>query len=398
MGPLVPDVIGNNFNFIVALFIGIAFGFVLEQAGFSTSKKLVGLFYGYDFTVLRVFFTAGITAMFGVIALDHFGLLDISLIYINPTFLWSALTGGLIMGLGFILGGFCPGTSICAAAIGKIDAMIFVLGSFLGVLFFAEGYPLFEGIYKSADWGNIKINDFLKISQSLFAFILIVCAIFIFWVVSFIEMKVNHKTKIEVKPVRRYILISIMAILLGFSALFLQDRKEIIINKINDITYINSFKPDMIDSDELAFRLIDNDINLQIFDIRTPQDYKNLNLPFSLNYATDDFFGKEAKKLFSLKHKRNIIVAENEFDERRIAILTRELGFPNIYILKGGLAEFKSSIINFDLSENSKKMINNDTYHFRSEAKNVIAQLIEKNKNKSGNDSKKQKKRALGGC
>ena len=58
MAPLVPDIIGNEFNLVVALFIGIAFGYILEQAGFSSTKKLVGLFYGYDFTVLRVFFTA----------------------------------------------------------------------------------------------------------------------------------------------------------------------------------------------------------------------------------------------------------------------------------------------------------------------------------------------------
>lgn len=106
MGPLVPDIISENLNLIVALLIGMSFGAILEQAGFSTSKKLVGLFYGYDFTVLRVFFTAGIVAMIGVMGLVHYGLLDINLIYINPTFLWSAITGGLIMGLGFVIGGF----------------------------------------------------------------------------------------------------------------------------------------------------------------------------------------------------------------------------------------------------------------------------------------------------
>lgn len=159
MGPLVPDLISNNLNFIVALIIGILFGIILEQAGFSTSKKLVGLFYGYDFTVLRVFFTAGIVAMIGVMGLEHFGLVDINLVYVNPTFLWSAIIGGLIMGLGFVVGGFCPGTSVCAAAIGKIDAMIFIVGAFLGVLVFAEGYPLFEGLYKTSNLGSPR---FLK--------------------------------------------------------------------------------------------------------------------------------------------------------------------------------------------------------------------------------------------
>ena len=149
MGPLVPDIISNDLNFIVALIIGLCFGAILEQAGFSSSKKLVGLFYGYDFTVLRVFFTAGIVAMFGIMMLDHFGYLDINLIYINPLFVGPAIVGGAIMGLGFVIGGFCSGTSVCAAAIGKIDAMYFILGSVIGILLFAEGYPLWEEFYFS---------------------------------------------------------------------------------------------------------------------------------------------------------------------------------------------------------------------------------------------------------
>ena len=110
--------ISPEFDLVIAVLLGAGFGFVLEQAGFSSTRKLVGLFYGYDFTVLKVFFTAGVTAMTGILVLGHLGALDTSAIYVNPTFLWSALIGGLIMGVGFILGGFCPGTSLCAAAVG----------------------------------------------------------------------------------------------------------------------------------------------------------------------------------------------------------------------------------------------------------------------------------------
>ena len=85
MGPFVPEIISNEFNLIIALFLGIGFGFVLEQAGFSSSRKLAGVFYGYDFVVLRVFFTAGITAMVGIVILTHFKLLNPDLIYVNPT-------------------------------------------------------------------------------------------------------------------------------------------------------------------------------------------------------------------------------------------------------------------------------------------------------------------------
>ena len=103
MGPLVPSIISSEFDLIIAIILGFGFGFILEQSGFSSSKKLVGLFYGYNFVVLKVFFTAGITAMIGVLAFGHFGLLDISLIYVNPTFLKSAIVGGMVMGVGFII-------------------------------------------------------------------------------------------------------------------------------------------------------------------------------------------------------------------------------------------------------------------------------------------------------
>ncbi|PKL32870.1 MAG: sulfurtransferase, partial [Spirochaetae bacterium HGW-Spirochaetae-10] len=79
MGPFVPEFISNELNLIVAFVVGIAFGFVLEQAGFSSSRRLAGQFYGYDFTVLRVFFTAGVTAMTGVLILGWAGLLDLDL-------------------------------------------------------------------------------------------------------------------------------------------------------------------------------------------------------------------------------------------------------------------------------------------------------------------------------
>ena len=132
MGPLAPfEIISENTNFLLAFFIGIAFGWVLESSGFSSSRKLAGIFYGYDTVVLKVFFTGAITAMLGLLFMSLFGWVDLDLVYVNPTYLTSAIIGGVVMGAGFIMGGFCPGTSFCGAAIGKIDAMVFIGGLFI---------------------------------------------------------------------------------------------------------------------------------------------------------------------------------------------------------------------------------------------------------------------------
>lgn len=183
----------DEISFVVSFIIGIAFGFILEQSGFSSSRKLAGVFYAYDFVVFRVFFTAAITTMTGLIFLNHFGYLDLSAIYINPTFLSSVIVGGIIMGLGFIIGGFCPGTSVCAASIGKIDAMFFVGGIFVGAFIFAEAYPLFKDLYLADNLGRIKVYDSLGMSQGGFALFLIIMALGMFWGSYFLQKKFSNK-------------------------------------------------------------------------------------------------------------------------------------------------------------------------------------------------------------
>ena len=121
---------------LIALLIGIGFGFALEQAGFSSSRKLVGMFYGYDTTVLKVFFTAAIVALVGSQFLSYFGLLNLNQVYVNEYYVRASIIGGIIMGAGFIMGGYCPGTGLSALSIGKIDAIIFALGGFTGAFLF----------------------------------------------------------------------------------------------------------------------------------------------------------------------------------------------------------------------------------------------------------------------
>ena len=169
MGPLIPnDLIPFEWNLIIALLIGIAFGFILESSGFSSSRKLAGVFYGYDFAVLKVFFTAALVSAIGILYMDYLGYLDISLLYVHPMYLWAAIIGGAVMGVGFVTGGFCPGTSLCAVAIGKIDAMVYVVGIMIGVFIFSEAYTLFEPIYNGYFYGNITLVESLNISPYWF--------------------------------------------------------------------------------------------------------------------------------------------------------------------------------------------------------------------------------------
>jgi len=176
-------------DLLIAFVIGIGFGFALEQAGFSSSRKLAGMFYGYDTTVLKVFFTAAIVALVGSQFLSYFGLLNLNMVFVNEYYVKSALVGGIIMGAGFIMGGFCPGTGVCALSIGKIDALFYVLGGLTGAFLFAETYPLIKPVADAAYRGPVKVNDVLGISPGLFTLLMIVAASAMFWIAEIAEKK-----------------------------------------------------------------------------------------------------------------------------------------------------------------------------------------------------------------
>ena len=184
-------IISPAWDNLFAVILGMGFGFALESSGFSSSRKIIGTFFGYDFVVVKVFFTAAIFASIGLLYFSYLGLVDFSTLYIQPTFLASAIVGGIIMGVGFAMGGFCPGTSLCATAVGRIDGLVFFGGMFIGVFLFSEAFPLFENLFYSGSQGAKMINTVFGISPELFTFLLVLAAVGMFMGASWLEKKVK---------------------------------------------------------------------------------------------------------------------------------------------------------------------------------------------------------------
>lgn len=162
---LVTDM-SHSAQMVVAVLVGIGFGFSLERAGFGRADNLASIFYGRDFRVMRVMFTAIVTAMLGLYFLDLIGVMPISNIGLLPTYLVPQLVGGLLLGVGFIVGGYCPGTSIVASVSGKIDAWFFVGGIFLGGLLFTMSYDVFAGFHSSTFMGRVLLHEYFGLPSA----------------------------------------------------------------------------------------------------------------------------------------------------------------------------------------------------------------------------------------
>jgi hypothetical protein len=162
--PLYPnDAFGFPTGLLLGTLIGFAFGFVLERAGFGNAKNLAAQFYLTDTRVLKVMFSAIATACAGIGLLAGLGVLDLSLVTVPETFLGPHVVGGLLLGVGFIVSGYCPGTGVVAMASGKWDGLWSIVGVALGSFAFGLVYAPLEGFYQSGAMGSVTIAQALGV-------------------------------------------------------------------------------------------------------------------------------------------------------------------------------------------------------------------------------------------
>ncbi len=178
----------------LAVLFGISFGFVLERAGLGRVQKLVGQFYGYDMTVLKVIFSAIVTAMIGATILSGAGLLDIAFVQTRyPTYLWPMIVGGLALGAGFVVAGYCPGTSVVAAASGKLDALATIAGLIVGGIAYAEVEPAMGAFPNSGKLGAFTLAQWLRLPVPIVVAAVVVVAIAAFALAEKIERRAGAR-------------------------------------------------------------------------------------------------------------------------------------------------------------------------------------------------------------
>lgn len=132
------------------LLCGLVFGFALERAGFASGCKLTAQLRFQDWAVFNVMFTAILVCAVGLYVLRLAGLVDMEQVYIPTTYLWATALGGVGVGAGMAIGGYCPGTSVVGFMSGRIDGLVFFIGIIAGTWLFAGAYdfllPMLEAL------------------------------------------------------------------------------------------------------------------------------------------------------------------------------------------------------------------------------------------------------------
>jgi rhodanese-related sulfurtransferase/uncharacterized membrane protein YedE/YeeE len=333
--PLV-SALGPVGAYLIYVLIGFGFGFVLEQAGFAKSTKLAGQFYFKDMTVIKVMFGAIVVAMILLFLASGLGLLDMSKVWVNPTYLWPGIVGGLIMGVGFILGGFCPGTSLVAASTGKIDGIFFLLGAFFGIFLFGETVSSFEAFYHSSNFGRLMIPDWLGVDTGVVVFVITIMALFVFFGSEQLE-KLIGKRDLKKEPKWRLPaaggLIALAVVVLAVGQPTAEAKWA---RMAEEKTKLLTERAVQVQHGEVLSLLANDRVRVRIFDLRSESDYNQFHLLGAEHVRLEDL----PAMLPTLRlAPENTVFFLMSADEKAATdawkYLTAE-GLPTVYIIEGG--------------------------------------------------------------
>ena len=346
-------------TYLIFGLIGFAFGFTLEMSGFGDSRKLAGQFYFTEMTVLKVMFTAIVTAMVLLFATVGLGILDFSQVWVNPTYLASGIVGGLIMGVGFIVGGFCPTTSLASASTGKIDGMFFMLGGFVGAFLFGETEVFFDNWYNNAGYfGRVTLDQVFGIPFGAVVVLVILMALFMFWGAEQLE-RIFGKKDLSKEPKIR--VAGAVALLVGALAVFFIGSPSLE-DKYNKVKFTRTETVEQVNADPivntytytadqmLEKRLVhiapaeafdakyDQSMNPIYLDVRPEAEYNLYHIEDAVNVPLDRI--EEIVPLLLSEPPANsvfIVMGNDETAATKAWKLLVASGVTNSYILEGGV-------------------------------------------------------------
>jgi hypothetical protein len=349
----------NPWTYLVFGLIGFAFGYTLEMSGFGDSRKLAAQFYFTELTVLKVMFTAIVTAMvllFGAVGL---GILNFSQVWVNPTYLSSGIVGGLIMGFGFIIGGFCPTTSLASASTGKIDGMLFMLGGFVGAFLFGETEQYFTQWYNNAGYyGRLTLDQVFNIPIGVVVLLVVLMALFMFWGAEQLERIIgkkdmSHEPKLRIAGAGALFVLALAVVFIGSPSLEQRynkltfTRTESVPQLSGDpVTVTTTYTADEMLANRLVFitpaeafkAKYNQAMNPIYLDVRTESDFNLYHIEDAVNIPLAQL--EEVIPLLLTEPPANTVFILMSNDETAAVSAWKTLvasAVPNVYILEGGI-------------------------------------------------------------
>ncbi len=338
----------DEVSLIVAFVIGIGFGFCLEQAGFGSARKLTAQFYFKDLAVLKVMFTAIVTAMAGLYLVSRFGLVDLSLVHLTPTLLVPQIVGGTLLGVGFVIGGYCPGTSVVSAATGRIDAVFFLLGMAAGLFGFAEAFPLIAPWTTITAFGQLTLPAVLHVPYGVVVLAVVVMALGAFVAGEWAEKKFGGVQPgpdsltgaIRLLNPARGVALGLLGLGLLAAVSGNPYREGRVTLDTRELARLAASPAARVTPAELAAWLVEGRADYTLVDLRSAEDFARYRIPGARHVPLAKLTDAVAPRT-----EKIVLYSRDDTAAAQAWLLLRAQGFTAVYALAGGLDAWNTDVL-----------------------------------------------------
>jgi uncharacterized protein len=156
----------------LAIILGIFFGFALQRVGATNPQNIINMMRLTDLHLMKaIFFAIGISSAL-LFLLITIGLIDAGHLSVKSSYI-GVIVGGALLGIGFAVAGYCPGTSLTALADGRKDALFFLGGGLIGALIYTLVYGSIKGtwLFGKIAGGKVMLATGADKFQALLPFI-----------------------------------------------------------------------------------------------------------------------------------------------------------------------------------------------------------------------------------
>ena len=168
---------------------------------------------------------------------------------------------------------------------------------------------------------------------------------------------------------RKYTILAILLIVLALGLVLLPKVKEQ--KEIDPKALLSAIveKSRYLSVDEVTHRIIGNDPTLLLIDLRQTNEFKQFALPGAVNIKADSLLSQSTLELLNQAGKDKILISNSDLVSEKAWLIATRSSVKRMYVMKGGMNEWFSTIISEKPVNNSASSTDLDLLSFRNAAR-----------------------------
>jgi rhodanese-related sulfurtransferase len=127
--------------------------------------------------------------------------------------------------------------------------------------------------------------------------------------------------------------------------------------------------------DQVAMFVASEDSSVQIIDLRSPEEFRIMNIPGSINVPYAKLLENDPGTILNNGKARNIFYSNGDFDSNYALAIAKGLNLKNTYVMKGGLNEWFNTVMNSNFTGEKISARENALFETRTRAKKMFTDM-----------------------